>query len=259
VCTPTRRSLSLLYCGRRLRDLWDLSVYLIKMIDPCTRCPEPEVLAAYVDRGLSLAERARVDQHLASCPQCIALLAGVVRTVADVLESTLHAEPAVRLASRAATRRTLVGVLAAAAAVLVILATPSLVGPLVDGDTGLVNLVGVGEQRSVLGRLTGGFPHAPLVVPTAGGQVGRAAETDRILLAAAKIRESFGERETPSRLHDLGLSQLLAGRHDEAAEALLAMPGNECSARSASSWLPGTRSMSLTVRSRGSARPAPIA
>ena len=28
-------------------------------------CVEPEVLAAYVDRGLSLAERARVESHLA--------------------------------------------------------------------------------------------------------------------------------------------------------------------------------------------------
>lgn len=192
------------------------------MVDSCTRCPEPEVLAAYVDRGLSLAERARVERHLASCPQCLALVAGVVRTVADVPESTPHVEPAVEIASRAATRRTLVGVLAAAAAVVAVLFTPSLVGPWLDRDTGLVNLVGVSEQRSVLGRLTGGFPHAPLGVPSAGGQDGRAAETDRILLAAAKVRESFGERETPSRLHDLGRSQLLAGQLDAAAEALLA-------------------------------------
>ncbi|MDP2320833.1 MAG: CHAT domain-containing protein [Acidobacteriota bacterium] len=192
------------------------------MVDSYTRCPEPEVLAAYVDRGLSLAERARVDRHLASCPQCLALVAGVVRTVADVPESTPHAEPAVEIASRAATRRTLVGVLAAAAAVVAVLLTPSLVRPWLDRDTGLVNLVGVSEQRSVLGRLTGGFPHAPLGVPSAGGQDGRAAETDRILLTAAKIRESFGERETPSRLHELGRSQLLAGQYEDAAIALQA-------------------------------------
>ena len=80
----------------------------------------------------------------------------------------------------------------------------------------------VGEQRSVLGRLTGGFPHAPLGVPSAGGQGGRAAEADRIVLTAGKIRESFGERETPSRLHALGVAQLLAGRYDDAAASLLA-------------------------------------
>jgi len=185
-------------------------------------CPEPEVLAAYVDRGLSLAERSRVDRHLASCPQCLALVAGVVRTVADVSEFMPHAEPAVETASRAGTRRTLVGVLAAAAAVIAVLFAPSFVRPWLDRDAGLVSLGGVSEQRSVLGRLTGGFPHAPLGVPSAGGQGGRAAETDRILLTAAKIRESFGERETPSRLHELGRSQLLAGRYDDAAQALLA-------------------------------------
>ncbi len=185
-------------------------------------CPDPEVLAAYVDRGLSLAERSRVDHHLASCPQCIALLAGVVRTVADVSEFTPHAEPVVETASRAVTRRTLVGVLAAAAAVIAVLFMPSFVRPWLDRDAGLVSLVGVSEKRSVLGRLTGGFPHAPLGVPSAGGQDGRVAGSDRILFTTAKIRESFGERETPSRLHELGLSQLLAGRHDEAAQALLA-------------------------------------
>ena len=56
------------------------------MVDSYTRCLEPEVLAAYVDRGLSLAERARVDHHLASCPHCIAMVAGVVRTVEAVSE-----------------------------------------------------------------------------------------------------------------------------------------------------------------------------
>jgi len=200
------------------------------MGDSHTRCPDPEVLAAYIDRGLSLAERSRVDHHLASCPQCIALVAGVVRTVAEVSEFTPHAEPAVEMASRAVTRRTLVGVLAAAAAVIAVLFTPSFTRMWPDRDTGLVNLGGVSEQRSVLGRLTGGFPHAPLGVPSAGGQDGRVAGTDRILLTSAKIRESFGERDTPSRLHELGLSQLLAGQYDEAAHALLAasreQPGN---------------------------------
>ncbi|MGE0862526.1 MAG: CHAT domain-containing protein [Vicinamibacterales bacterium] len=192
------------------------------MVDTPTNCLDAEVLAAYVDRGLSLAERSRVDRHLASCPQCLALVAGVVRTVAEVPEFTPHAGPVVETAPRTVTRRTLVGVLAAAAAVLVVLFSPSLMRRGSDRDTGLVSLVGVGEERSVLGRLTGGFPHAPLVMPTAGGQVGTAAQADRILLTAAKIRESFGERETPARLHELGLTQLLAGRHDEAALSLLA-------------------------------------
>ncbi len=192
------------------------------MVDPHTHgCPEPEVLAAYVDRGLSLAERARVEAHLASCPQCIALVAGVARTVEEL--SALRPDVAVTAeATPLVTRRSIAGALAAAAAVIAVLAAPALVRPWLDRDSGLVSLVdSVGEQRSVLGRLTGGFPHAPLGVPSAGGQDGRAAGTDRVQLTAGRIRESFGGRETPSQLHARGVSQLLAGRYDDAAHSLL--------------------------------------
>ncbi len=206
-----------------MRGFWGLSVYPSEMVDPHTHgCPEPEVLAAYVDRGLSLSERARVDAHLASCPQCIALVAGVARTVEEL--SALRPDVVVAVeATPLVTRRSLAGALAAAAAVIAVLATPALVRPWLGRDSGLVSLVdSVGEQRSVLGRLTGGFPHAPLDASSAGGQDGRAAGTDRVQLAAGRIRESFGERETPSQLHALGVSQLLAGRYDDAAQSLLA-------------------------------------
>ena len=193
------------------------------MVDPhANGCPEPEVLAAYVDHGLSLSERARVESHLASCPQCIALVAGAARTVAEV---SAHVPDAVVAAEATpfVTRRSLAGALSAAAAVIAVVALPSLVRPWLERDRGLVSLVdSVGEQRSVLGRLTGGFPHAPLGAPSAGGQDGRAAETDRVRLTAGKIRESFGGRATPSELHTLGVSNLLAGRYDDAAQALLA-------------------------------------
>ena len=193
-----------------------------------TGCLEPEVLAAYVDHGLSLAERSRVEAHLASCPHCIAMVAGVMRTV-EAISAFLPAE-AVTTPSRSDSRL-VAGMLSAAAAVFVVLAAPSLVRPWLDRDAGLVTLaVSVEGERSVLGRLTGGLPHAPLGVPSAGGQGGRAAEADRLVLIAGKIRESFGDRETPSRLHALGLQQLLAHRYDDAAESLLAaareQPGN---------------------------------
>ncbi len=193
------------------------------MVDPhTTGCPVPEVLAAYVDRGLSLSERARVDAHLASCPQCIALVAGVARTVAEVSALVPGAVVAAE-ATPLVTRRSLAGAMAAAAAVIAIVAAPSLVRPWLGRDAGLVSLVdSVGEHRSVLGRLTGGFPHAPLGAPSAGGQDGRTAGTDRVQLTSGRIRESFGERATPSQLHAVGVSQLLAGRYDDAAQSLLA-------------------------------------
>ena len=42
-------------------------------------CPAPEVLAAYYDRSLSRAERARVDTHLLACPRCQSMMAAMVR------------------------------------------------------------------------------------------------------------------------------------------------------------------------------------
>ncbi len=193
------------------------------MVDPHDNgCPDPEVLAAYVDRGLSLSERSRVDSHLASCPQCIALVAGAARTVAE-LSAQLPDAGVTAEATPLVSRRSLAGVLAAAAAVIAIVAAPSFVRPWLERDSGLVSLVdSIGEQRSVLGRLTGGFPHAPLGAPSAGGQDGRAAGTDRVQLIAGRIRESFGDHGTPSQLHALGVSQLLAGHYDDAAQSLLA-------------------------------------
>jgi CHAT domain-containing protein len=193
------------------------------MVDPRSAgCPEPEALAAYVDRGLSLTERAGVDAHLASCSQCVALVAGVARTVEELSalrpDAVVDAGPAPLV-----TRRGIGRALAAAAAVVAVLATPAFVRPWLEREPGLVSLVeSVGEQRSVLGRLTGGFPHAPLGAPSAGGQGGRAAGADRVQLTSGRIRESFGDRETPAVMHAVGISYLLEGRYDDAAQSLLA-------------------------------------
>jgi anti-sigma factor RsiW len=162
------------------------------MVDPHTNgCPEPEVLAAYVDRGLSLSERARVDIHLASCPQCIALVAGVARTVEE-LSAIGHGSP--RMPPPSSFSRA---------------AASSDADPLCPHrarraarDSGLVNLVdSVGEQRSVLGRLTG-FPHA--LVRHLLGARWLPAGADRVQLTTGRIRESFGDR--PSQMHAVGVS-----------------------------------------------------
>jgi CHAT domain-containing protein/outer membrane protein assembly factor BamD (BamD/ComL family) len=192
------------------------------MVDPHTKgCPEPEVLAAYVDRGLSLSERARVDAHLASCRTCLALVAGVARTVEELSASQPGVAVTVGTTPRVAWRAW-AGGLAAAAAVIAVVITPALVQPWLDRESGLVSLVdSVGEHRSVLGRLTGGFPHAPLGELSAGGQDSRAAGTDRVQLTSGRIHESFGDRTTPSQLHALGVAYLLDRRLDDAVQALV--------------------------------------
>ena len=41
-------------------------------------CPSSEVLAAFIDNGLSLAERARAWEHLARCDRCREVVAAVM-------------------------------------------------------------------------------------------------------------------------------------------------------------------------------------
>ena len=41
-------------------------------------CPDPEVLAAWVDQGLETADRAHIDTHLAWCDDCRLVVARVV-------------------------------------------------------------------------------------------------------------------------------------------------------------------------------------
>lgn len=48
---------------------------------PESGCLTPEMLASYLDRRDSIAERNRIDEHLARCPKCVAFLAGAFRTV----------------------------------------------------------------------------------------------------------------------------------------------------------------------------------
>lgn len=199
-----------------------MAVYLQEMADRREPCPDSEILAAYVARRLSLAERARLERHLALCKECISILAAVARTLSEI-SPLASAEHAAARGVWSGARETLVRVLAAAAAVFIVLASPRMFGPWVERDAELVRLAGEDlDRRTVLGRLSGGFQHAPLDAPSAQESQSRTADIERIVLATARLRESFGERGTSSRLHALGVSQLLAGRFDEASESLLA-------------------------------------
>lgn len=48
------------------------------------RCPDCEALAAYVDHGLGNWERFRLERHLATCADCLGLIAGVVGVLSEL-------------------------------------------------------------------------------------------------------------------------------------------------------------------------------
>jgi anti-sigma factor RsiW len=51
-----------------------------------TICPEKEMLAAYVEDGLTSEERNAIELHLAECRNCRELLALIVRTKAIITQ-----------------------------------------------------------------------------------------------------------------------------------------------------------------------------
>ena len=42
-------------------------------------CPDPALIAAHADRRLSGAEAARMDEHVAGCPDCYEVFAATVQ------------------------------------------------------------------------------------------------------------------------------------------------------------------------------------
>ena len=51
------------------------------------RCPDCEVLAAYVDCGLTARDQEDLDEHIAACRDCINMIVSVVR-VWELLRSS---------------------------------------------------------------------------------------------------------------------------------------------------------------------------
>src|SRR5262245_23267100 len=196
-------------------------------------CPLPEEVAAFLERRLAVAEQLQMESHLAGCEVCAELVADAIRTLGDLPERIPVHAPAGhpvehatrpqenivwtsrrpdRVSRRGRIERAPWGALAAAATIVAMLGAPSVLSRLQPRDAELANLAdAVGSRRLVEGRLTGGFPHTPLVAPLAGGQGGAAVETVRLELAAGRIRGDLERRSTPERLHALGISQLLLG------------------------------------------------
>ena len=137
-------------------------------------CLDPEVLAAYADRALAPQERAQVEAHLAICQTATVLLADVMRTIdamddavtATAADSSAATVPAAAPVLRPAFGRRWVwrtggaALAAAAALVLVVQLQPEWWWKLTGGvDPRFAMLIdAIGTERTVEGRLSGGFP-----------------------------------------------------------------------------------------------------
>jgi hypothetical protein len=186
-------------------------------------CLEPETVAAYVDGRLSADERTAVQAHLAHCDSCMELVAETVHAdeALDAAGAGTGATPTVRAFPRRYGLAAAASLLAAAAAVVIVVRVqPAWWERLTGGgaDPAIAALVqAVGEDRTVEGRLTGGFPFARLRTPT---RAERQPENLSLMAAAADVQKRATEQPTPQNLHAWGVAELLLGDADAAIKTL---------------------------------------
>jgi tetratricopeptide (TPR) repeat protein len=182
-------------------------------------CLDSETIAAYLDRRLDPAERARVEEHLADCEECRTLLS----ETAAFLEADAAAKPAdvVPLARPVGpTRRPWLWSGVAAAAVLLAVTPIVLRQMRPTPESALRELDrALAGKRYVEGRIAG-FEYGALAAGTRGPSSSLESMPPEVLAAAAKIERVTASTETASTLATLGASQLALGRIDSAIENL---------------------------------------
>lgn len=201
---------------------------------------DEEMLAAYIDNRLSPEARAAVEAQLATDPDSYELLVELIHANEalkgeqpqedEAPEPVWRPEPqaeVVPLVPRAPKLNRWAiagGVLAVAAAlVLVVRLQPELLQRLRGGDAvdpQLAKLVAaVGEERYVEARLTGGFKYGPLRSVTRGSVDLSHANLELLALQVESERAVASDRSA-TRLHALGVSQILTGGLDDGIATL---------------------------------------
>lgn len=183
-------------------------------------CPDLEVLGAYLEGRLSERERAEIAAHLAECETCYFVFTEAAQM--RVLEAAVPASPS--LTGAAPQLWTAKRVLWSSAAGLAVAASL-----LIAVGTGIVPIgrressqfralvVAVSGQRTIEGRLTGGFTYGPLFSIRGGP---RPIVSPQVRIAAAEIEKSTADSATASALRDRGIAQLIIGDVERAIDAL---------------------------------------
>jgi tetratricopeptide (TPR) repeat protein len=167
-------------------------------------CLDDETVAAYVDGRIEPEKRRLVDEHLASCEDCYALLSELLHQERETQAAKVVQLPKKQSGGFSWNRRTVFasGALAVIAASLVMIAINlrSPIGPLVQA---------VGEERLTMARPTGGFRYGPLRSRTRGSSEPSAPLA--VLTEATALRERATSSETPTNRHAWGIAMMLTG------------------------------------------------
>jgi hypothetical protein len=187
-------------------------------------CPDDQELSAFLDDRLYREERARVEQHLAGCAACLAVVAAAGKATFALESGSEGAREAAGVQARAMAFAARWGRPARAAA-LVLAGLGSafwiLPGPgarlVVDPAGGVTGAVEAAAPRPVLPRLASSFDWAPPPVSTRGAALELGDDSVRELLAQL----SDSPAASPERqLGNAGALYLLAGNLGRAVETL---------------------------------------
>lgn len=176
-------------------------------IEPTTRCPTDETLAAFVEGGVDATTRLEVLAHIEHCSEC---MAAVLSANAHLAEARAAAQPQ---KSRSAWW------LAVAAVVLIALVAVPLLRRRADPLERLVALA-PRSARVVEPRLSGGFAWAPYRGPMRSGDA--AADARRLKLGgvAGDAIEAAADDESNDAQHAAGIAMVLIDRPAEGMERL---------------------------------------
>jgi tetratricopeptide (TPR) repeat protein len=188
-----------------------------RSLDPC---PDPELLATFLDGRLIESERAALAAHLTRCEACYAVVLAASQTKAVALDAAEASRPWYR------TRRVLVSAtsgLAAAAALVIAVnlgVMPGLGAPQLELEQALV--AAVGTERRIEPRLTGGFAYAPMpgAVRSAATPSLPLPPSPDVRIAAARIEKRTSGRATAAAEHARGVAAVTLGETDRAVGAL---------------------------------------
>ena len=179
-------------------------------------CPDLETIAAYVDGRLGPGERGRIAAHLAGCPDCYFVFSEAAQT-----HVTKNAVEPDRRTGTAWWKRPRVAWPAAAAlatAASVWIAVGTLFRAAQPELQALV--AAVGTDRTIEGRLTGGFAYGPVRGVVRAGEPSAVTVSPDVRIAAAQIEKDAAANRTPRTLHALGTAYLLQGDTGRAVDTL---------------------------------------
>ncbi len=181
-------------------------------------CPDPGLIAAHADRRLSGAEAARMDEHIAGCPDCSEVFAETLRFSLSEDQEAEGRRSAVPPFLRRPAFKVAAGLALAASLLLAIRLYRAPSRPAAPLVAELAQAID--ERRFVEPRLTG-FNYGRLIVLRSGDMPkGLDAQPPAVLTAVARIRERAENDPSPEALGALGITYLVSGDVFEAVKAL---------------------------------------